>query len=225
MQIGMLAELAGVTVRTVRYYHQAGVLTEPPRRSNGYRNYSVDDLVTVLRIRQLTATGLSMSQAHQVLTQSPGADLDDVIAAADQALAEQIAALTAQRTRLAQARSASAVGLTPLAAALMINPGDLSAAVLVAHLLGDGPQSDQLIKALTSAGMRASLTSLQERFDQLDDSTPAADLEALEDQVKRVITELEPYLPAVRHTSYQLAQDLSERGLNDRQKAFMRSLG
>ena len=37
MRIGELADLAGVTVRTVRYYHQKDVLPEPARRANGYR--------------------------------------------------------------------------------------------------------------------------------------------------------------------------------------------
>ncbi|MEV4016841.1 MerR family DNA-binding transcriptional regulator [Nonomuraea angiospora] len=33
-----LAELAGVTVRTLRHYHQIGLLPEPRRASGGYRN-------------------------------------------------------------------------------------------------------------------------------------------------------------------------------------------
>lgn len=32
-----MARLAGVTVRTLRHYHQVQVLAEPPRTSNGYR--------------------------------------------------------------------------------------------------------------------------------------------------------------------------------------------
>lgn len=66
MRSAELAELAGVTIRTIRYYHQAGALPEPPRTSNGYRDYSAEHLVAVLKIRQLTSSGLSLAQAGEV---------------------------------------------------------------------------------------------------------------------------------------------------------------
>ncbi|MGC5617667.1 MerR family transcriptional regulator [Georgenia sp. Z1491] len=71
MRISELAELAGVTVRAVRYYHQMGALEEPPRGSNGYRDYTADHLVALLRISQLTSSGLSLAQAG-VLAAEPG---------------------------------------------------------------------------------------------------------------------------------------------------------
>ena len=46
-----LAKLAGVTVRTLRHYHAIGLLDEPPRQANGYRDYRPEDLLRVLRIR------------------------------------------------------------------------------------------------------------------------------------------------------------------------------
>ncbi|MGC2941303.1 MULTISPECIES: MerR family transcriptional regulator [unclassified Brevibacterium] len=82
MRISELAELAGVTVRTVRYYHQVGVLAEPPRQSNGYRDYRADHLVTLLRIGQLTDSGLSLAQAGAM-----AADCDSS-SSADEALDE-----------------------------------------------------------------------------------------------------------------------------------------
>ena len=36
-----IAALAGVSIRTLRHYHQIGLLPEPPRQNNGYRAYSV----------------------------------------------------------------------------------------------------------------------------------------------------------------------------------------
>ncbi|EED6225780.1 MerR family DNA-binding transcriptional regulator, partial [Salmonella enterica subsp. enterica serovar Haifa] len=49
MHSNELARLAGVTVRALRHYHQVGILAEPERRSNGYREYDVHDLIRVLR--------------------------------------------------------------------------------------------------------------------------------------------------------------------------------
>lgn len=43
MRIGELAALAGVTTRTVRHYHRVGLLPEPGRRVNGYRDYGLRD--------------------------------------------------------------------------------------------------------------------------------------------------------------------------------------
>jgi DNA-binding transcriptional MerR regulator len=39
LRIGELADLAGVTVRTIRHYHAKGLLAEPPRDPSGYRRY------------------------------------------------------------------------------------------------------------------------------------------------------------------------------------------
>ncbi|MFD0852085.1 MerR family DNA-binding transcriptional regulator, partial [Actinomadura adrarensis] len=39
MRIGELAALVGVSTRTVRHYHHLGLLPEPERRANGYREY------------------------------------------------------------------------------------------------------------------------------------------------------------------------------------------
>lgn len=55
-----LADLAGVTVRALRHYHQLGLLPEPPRAKNGYREYGAVDLARVLRIKRLSSLGISL---------------------------------------------------------------------------------------------------------------------------------------------------------------------
>ena len=57
-----VAYLSGVTVRTLRHYHQIGILPEPPRLENGYRDYGVVDVARVLRIKRLASLGLSLEQ-------------------------------------------------------------------------------------------------------------------------------------------------------------------
>lgn len=57
-----LADLAGTTVNTVRHYHQVGLLPEPERRSNGYKQYTVPHLVRLLRIRRLVDLGVPLSR-------------------------------------------------------------------------------------------------------------------------------------------------------------------
>ncbi|WP_328603564.1 MerR family transcriptional regulator [Amycolatopsis sp. NBC_00345] len=57
-----IAELAGTTVRAVRHYHEIGLLDEPERRANGYKQYVVAHLVRILRIKRLIDLGFSLSQ-------------------------------------------------------------------------------------------------------------------------------------------------------------------
>ncbi|MFC3996122.1 MerR family transcriptional regulator [Nocardiopsis sediminis] len=57
-----IADLAGISLRTVRHYHDVGLLDEPERRANGYKKYGVVHLVKVLRIKRLTDLGFSLSR-------------------------------------------------------------------------------------------------------------------------------------------------------------------
>ncbi|WP_433559515.1 MerR family transcriptional regulator [Pseudonocardia xinjiangensis] len=57
-----LAELAGTSLRAVRHYHEVGLIPEPERRSNGYKQYGVSHLVRLLRIKRLVDLGFSLSQ-------------------------------------------------------------------------------------------------------------------------------------------------------------------
>jgi DNA-binding transcriptional MerR regulator len=56
-----LAELAGTTLKTVRYYHRIGLLEEPERAANGYKRYRVEHLIRLLRIRRLVDLGVPPS--------------------------------------------------------------------------------------------------------------------------------------------------------------------
>lgn len=54
-----VAQLAGTTLRTVRHYHEIGLLDEPERLPNGYKAYRTEHLVRLLQIRRLTGLGFS----------------------------------------------------------------------------------------------------------------------------------------------------------------------
>ncbi|MEI3308806.1 MAG: MerR family transcriptional regulator [Eggerthella lenta] len=67
MKSSELAKLAGVSVRTLRHYHAIGLLPEPPRGENGYRDYHAEDLVRLLRVKRLSSLGFSLSRIGEVL--------------------------------------------------------------------------------------------------------------------------------------------------------------
>jgi DNA-binding transcriptional MerR regulator len=59
MLIGELAERAGTSARTLRYYEEQG-LVRPRRDSNGYRQYDDAELQVVHEIRSLLAVGFGL---------------------------------------------------------------------------------------------------------------------------------------------------------------------
>ena len=102
MRIGELAAAAGVSTRTVRYYHQVGLLPEPERSASGYRVYGMRDLVLLSHARRLVELGLGLDEVRQVLADEEGRDLGEIVASMDAALALQQERLAAQRRRLAE---------------------------------------------------------------------------------------------------------------------------
>ncbi len=67
MKIGEVADQTGVSTKTIRYYEDIGVLPEPERAPNGYRDY---DKVTVSRlrfVRDAQATGLTLTEIASIL--------------------------------------------------------------------------------------------------------------------------------------------------------------
>ncbi|MBO0869824.1 MAG: MerR family transcriptional regulator [Micromonosporaceae bacterium] len=63
MLIGELAERAGTSTRSLRYYEQHGLL--PARRtSNGYREYDEADLRLVREIRSLLEVGFNLEETR-----------------------------------------------------------------------------------------------------------------------------------------------------------------
>ncbi|MDG9723100.1 MerR family transcriptional regulator [Streptomyces sp. DH41] len=65
--IGELAERAGVTVKTVRFYSDRGLLPEASRSDGGHRRYGPGALDRLRLIRSLRALGLSVPEVRRVL--------------------------------------------------------------------------------------------------------------------------------------------------------------
>lgn len=199
MRSGELARLAGVTVRTLRHYHQVGVLDEPVRDTNGYRSYDVHDLVRVLRIRCLAALGVPLERMPAILDDSQaaagepgGAELLDEL---DRELADQIDRLTRQREAVAFLREHRAAPdlppeLAPATAAFAaagISPdlvrADRDQAVLVSHLVGEEGKQHlaELYRRLSAHDVLPVLAALTERFGRLDAGSDDRELDAVVD--------------------------------------------
>ncbi len=65
MTIGDLERCTGMTRANIRYYEQEGLLS-PVRRENGYRDYSQEDLDTLLRIKLLRQLDFSLEEIRKL---------------------------------------------------------------------------------------------------------------------------------------------------------------
>ena len=67
MQIGELARRVGVSTKTIRYYEDIGVLPEPERAPNGYRDYGDESVDRLQFIRDAQATGLTLTEIASIV--------------------------------------------------------------------------------------------------------------------------------------------------------------
>lgn len=128
MRIGELAEEAGVTTQTIRYYERRGLLREPSRSTSGYREYdraAQRRLQFVLRAKDL---GFSLGEIGDLLDLHvrPGRTPDDV-----RELALQKVARVERKLRELEGIREALVGLVARCEA-----GDAPGSCALMHTLG-----------------------------------------------------------------------------------------
>lgn len=67
---GEVAKIAGVTVRTIRYYDTKGILIPSKYSSSGHRLYSNEDIKKLKRVLALKYLGLTLEEIKRVESQS-----------------------------------------------------------------------------------------------------------------------------------------------------------
>src|SRR5215203_3745749 len=67
MTVGALAKRVGVSVRTLRYYDEIGLLTPDRHTTAGYRLYGVGDVARLQQIRSLRHLGFSLDEIQTFL--------------------------------------------------------------------------------------------------------------------------------------------------------------
>lgn len=98
MRTSDVARIVGCTPRTIRHYHQIGLVDESSRDANGYRNYSPTDVAQALRVKVLAEAGVPLSRVENGSQSDNAAAFD----AALELLDEKIARLQVQRQRLVE---------------------------------------------------------------------------------------------------------------------------
>ncbi|MGW0436805.1 MerR family transcriptional regulator [Micromonospora sp. NPDC003197] len=247
MNSGELARLAGVSVRTLRHYHQIGVLPEPFRTTNGYRRYQIDDLVRLLRIKRLAALGIPLDRMPDLLddtgrhlSKCPDRKPPELLEQLDRELAAEIERLTRQREIIAQiraegvapdippelARFFAVFGTDGVSPALTENDRDQS--ILLAHLVGEQGRSQlaAFCELLASAVFAPRVATLVRRFTEL---TPDSDDDTIDALVGEcvalfgaVVAELggPAVLPVLDEKHLKLLDDYLDEQLNAAQQMF-----
>lgn len=96
--VGALARAAGVTVRALHHYEQAGLLAPPARSEGGHRQYEAADVERLYRIRALCELGLSLEDVKRALAGS--SELADLLRDQLAGVEVEIARLEGLRSRL-----------------------------------------------------------------------------------------------------------------------------
>ncbi|MEV5896535.1 MerR family transcriptional regulator [Nonomuraea fuscirosea] len=230
MRSSELAALAGVTIRTVRHYLQIGLLEEPERSVNGYRDYDVRHLVRLLRIGRLTELGLPLAELPAVLDDPQVAE--EVLDELDRQAVAEIERLTSRRAAIARLRHQGAMpdlppemadyGRTIKAVADMapdVARHEYEQLLLISHLIGEN-ETAALAGAMAEQALFTPATAdLVRRFGELGPDTPQETVERLaDDMVTRYLPLLEnwPDVEFGADVSSMLAA-YGERNLNDQQ--------
>jgi len=67
MNISELSKLSGLSTPTIRYYEQIKLLPKAKRKSNGYREYTDNDLKQLSLIQQAQQVGFSLAEIKAFL--------------------------------------------------------------------------------------------------------------------------------------------------------------
>lgn len=189
MRIGELAALVGVSARAVRHYHRLGLLPEPERLANGYRQYSVRDAVALARVRRLVELGLPLNEIRDVLADDQGRELREVLLELDADLARQQEAIGVRRHRLAS-----------LLAEADLNPDSTVS-----------PDMAAVLRGLPAGGSRFAELD-RELLTLLDTGADPADRAALTDLLRPLT---EPEALARGRALYALLDDLADADPGD----------
>ncbi|MCX2731973.1 MerR family transcriptional regulator [Saccharopolyspora sp. NFXS83] len=157
-----VAELAGTTLKTVRHYHKIGLLDEPERSTNGYKQYGVTHLIRLLRIRRLVDLGVPLSDISAV--EEAGENAEQALRALDAELAASINRQQRMRQELAVLLEHRTSGDVPAgfdAFAREMTAADRSFLMICAQILG--PTEMAALRQLHAAPRSA----VDEEFDNL----------------------------------------------------------
>ena len=113
LRIGELAEAAGTTAKTLRFYEEQGLLPAAERTASGYRDYDPEAATRIDFIHRGQAAGLTLAQIKQILDIRDGGEIPcghvrDLLDVRLKDIERQISDLVSLRDNVAALRDAAA---------------------------------------------------------------------------------------------------------------------
>ncbi len=105
MRIGEFSETSGIPTKTIRYYESVGLLPEPARLENGYRDYDASAAKRLEFIRASQSLGLTLGEIRSILDfrdrgEAPCTHVASLIDRRAREISAEIAALERARVEL-----------------------------------------------------------------------------------------------------------------------------
>jgi DNA-binding transcriptional MerR regulator len=194
-----VAELAGTSLRAVRHYHEVGLLEEPERLSNGYKQYRVGHLVRLLHIRRLTDLGFSLAQIAEI--GEPGEHPAEALRQLDAQLKGTIERLQGVRAELGEILRGEATTdlpqeLAPAAVAARLSESDRTLIAAMCSVMGPKGRRAYAAMLWDQAGRYSDVD-----FNALPAETGEAEREALAERLLPEVRELHERHPGLNDFS------------------------
>lgn len=186
-----IADLSGITVKAVRYYHEIGLLEEPDRKPNGYKQYEIRHLVRLLQIKRLTELGVRLPQVAGM-----GMDLDaqgsvfQLIDAELEATIERLQRIRRELAILSQPGARPDVPAGFSTAAHNLRDNDRALLMIYGQMYSD--ESMEMVRQILEARPN---DSLDEEFRDLPEDADEAARQALAEQLAPFMGDSAPANP------------------------------
>lgn len=117
MQIGEVAERTGLSLRTIRYYEEVGLVTPSARSQGGFRLYAESDVARLTLAKQMKPLGFHLDEMRELLsTLDPASQADPPYATESERLARlrEFSGIAEQRCAEMRAKLSAAEGFAAM---------------------------------------------------------------------------------------------------------------
>lgn len=230
-----ISDLVGITVRTLRYYHQIGLLREPKRTTKGLL-YDETHLLTLLRIKRFSMISLTLDEIADIIHTPTSPRARRILLELDQALADRVAEIESQRRVIEEClRDNTPVDVLPrfarhLAALRRLGNYDTTAADKALEELAAGYGSEEVarvVDAVIQDPIISRLSVLEERLRRINEDSGEPELTDLAKDYGRLLVDLytvnaQAGLKSVSGHDLVEAIGLAESTANEREREVLK---
>lgn len=117
IQIGEVAERTGLSLRTIRYYEEVGLVTPSARSQGGFRLYAESDVARLTLAKQMKPLGFQLDEMRELLAAlDPDPQAEPLYATESERLARlrEFSTIAEQRCGEMRARLSAAEGFAAM---------------------------------------------------------------------------------------------------------------